>query len=43
MKEEMGTDRTLALLSNRADQRSIVIKDPFKKVPNEKMSASASR
>jgi 4-amino-4-deoxy-L-arabinose transferase-like glycosyltransferase len=35
VRQDMGTDRTLVLLSNRAAQKTIVIGDPFKKVAKE--------
>ncbi len=37
VKQEMGTDRTLVLLSNRASAKTIIIGDPFKKVNLEKI------
>ena len=41
VKHEMGTDRTLVLLSNRAIQKTVIIKDPLQKIRKEKALVAA--
>jgi hypothetical protein len=37
VKQEMGTDRALVLLSNRATEQPVIIGDPFKTVKGQKI------